>query len=235
MATFHDSALGSAAASSVGPLATTDALTVTAGDLVASCGKWESGTTTVTFDSGASTPLFTVANAVRQESGSLTCGAIYFWIATATGTINPRMTLGAARDFREHRALSITPAAGKTFVLGNVNAADGPLSATLISAGTAAATGAGVGITGIALFGSRTITPGTNWLEPAEFNTSISAHAQYQLISGSGTITGDCTLSSAVEFVIQLALFMEVALPSGAGPLSSTRQLVFVNDVATQF
>jgi hypothetical protein len=185
---------------------------------VVASAKWESGTTTVSFDSGASTPLFTVANAVRQEASGLSiCGAVYFWIAIATGTINPRFTLGVAKDFREIRAVSITPAAGKTFVLGNVNAADGPSLATAISAGTAAATGAGVGFTAIALNGSRTITPGSGWTEPAELNTSISAHAQYQLISGAGTITGDCTLSSAVEWVEQLALFMEVALAAGPG------------------
>lgn len=215
MATLHDSALGSASASSVGPLSTADALAVTVGDLVVVGNKWESGNTTVINDSGAATPQFSVANAPRTEAGGLSVtGAINFWIATATGTINPRQTLGVARDFREIRAFSFTPGAGKAFVLGNINAADGPSSATAISAGTASAAGSGIGVTAIALNGSRTITPGANWLEPAEFNTSISAHAEYQLISGAGTITGDATLSSAVEWVAQLALFTEVALPT---------------------
>lgn len=219
MSSYHDSALGSDVANSAGPLATADALAVTLGDLVVAQPKWESGTTTVDVDSGASTPLFSVANAVRVEAGGLSiCSALHFWIATATGTINPRFTLGAAKDFREFRVASYTPSPGMMFVLasalGNINAADGPNLLTAISAGTASAVMRGVGIVAIALNGSRTITPGAGWVEPVEFNPSTSAHMMYQLIGGPGTITGDCTLSAAVEWIDQLALFNEVPGPA---------------------
>lgn len=214
MSSFHDSALGDNDASGT-TLPTTDGLAVTVGDKVWGIAKWEGdGTETCTMDTGASTPQFSIANANLDGAGGAISSCTFHWTATATGTINPRMVTSVATSFRRIEAISVTPAAGKTLELGAVNAAIGTSSTP--SAGAASATAAGVSFTGFGLFGSRTLTPGSGWTEPAEFNPSRPIHSEYQLQSGAGSLTGNGTLDSSIEWTAQLAIFNEVA--SGSAP-----------------
>lgn len=212
MATFHDSALASNDAGGT-TLSTADALTVTAGDLVWVHAKWEDDdTATVTADTGAATPAFSVANA-KSSPATGPSSATFYWIATSTGTVNPRMVTSASVSFRQIRAISITPAGGTTLELGNVAVANA--TSNTPSSGAANATAAGVAFGAYALYGSRTITPNGSFIEPAEFNSSITAHGTYFLQSGSGSLTASGTLSSSVEWIAQLAIFNEVGGSGG--------------------
>jgi hypothetical protein len=213
MATINDTANGTLNGPSA--ITTDDALAVTAGDLVYTFIKWEQNPTAdPTCDTGDSTPLFSVANAkLAHGNDDLFCKAFY-WTATSTGTVTPRVSFGSITFWMELLAISVTPAGGTTLSLGNVNAATGTGSSP--SAGSAAATAAGVAFTGFGLYGSRTLNEGSGWVEPAEFDVSIAAHAQYQLQSGAGTLTGDGALvGGSIEWVAQMAIFNE---SGGAGP-----------------
>lgn len=219
MATLNDTALASDDNSGT-TLSTGDALNVTAGDLVVAGVKFEGAITTVTFDTGAATPTFSVANAAEafglaSPAQNDLNGATGYWIATSTGTVTPRVVLGAARAFRKFKVYSFTPAGGMTLQLGNVASAQQSGTDTP-SAGAAAATAAGVSLTFFQQYGSESLTPGASWLEAAELDLTDAQTTQYQLQTGAGTITGSGSFGVGSEDVIsQLAIFNET--PSGGG------------------
>lgn len=215
MTTLHDTALVNGDGTSVTTISTADALAVTAGDLVFAQVKWEGSTgATANMDTGASTPAFTSINAnLSHSNGQLHCQT-FAWIATSTGTVNPRAVFDFAREWVSIRAFSITPTASKNFNLSlvNVNAAQG--TSTTPSAGSASAGAAGAAFATFGLYGSVTLTPGTGWTQPAEFSASDADKAEYRLQTGAGSLTGDGTLSGGIEWVAQLAIFDE----EGGGP-----------------
>lgn len=209
MASLHDTSLGTADASGTS-LSCADTLAVTAGDLVVVGLKWEGLDTTVTIDTGASTPAFDVAVAKEIYSGNNDLnGGVWWWVATATGTVTVRSTLGASRPFRKLKAYSFTPAGGASWSLGNTNRAQ--VDTTTPSAGAANATAAGVSVAFFQMYASRALTPGTGWSEVAEFNLTDAQVTQYRLPSGSESITGNGTLDNSTPTIAQIATFSEVA------------------------
>lgn len=210
MATLHDTALGTDDASA-STLSCADTLTVTAGDLVFAEGKFEGATTSITFDTGAATPTFTVANAVAAHANNDLHKASAAWIATSTGTVTVRYVLGAARLWKTIRAYSVTPGASKTLsaTATAVNSATGTGGSASLATGSASATGAGVSFAGYVLYGSRTLTASGGWGEAAEFDISSAHCTSYQLHSGAGSLSGAGTLNSDVEYVGQIAIFDE--------------------------
>lgn len=219
MSTLNDTALGTNDGSGT-TLSTGDALNVTAGDLVVVGVKWEGATTTASIDTGASTPTFTDANAIYNMSSGIASGdmsgVVKYWIATSTGTVTPRVVLGAARTFRKIKAYSFTPAGGTTLELGNVAAEEDPSLLTALSLGPISATAAGVATVFVQMYGTRSLTPGSGWSEATEFNISDAQVTEYRLPTGSGSLTGDGTLSATVDYIGQMAIFNEVALGGGA-------------------
>lgn len=208
--TFHDSALGTRDATG-GALATTDALTVTAGDLVWGIAKWEANDgASMTMDTGAATPQFNTANDKQIGSGTGFASQTFWWIATSTGTINPRMVPSSNVDFSQIRAMSFTPSAFKSLTKGAVNTNTG--SSTTPTSGSASIIAGGVVVGGMGLFGSNTLTPGTGWTEPAEFNVSTTAHAEYRLPTSAGSFNADGTLSGSIQWTDQIAVFDEIGL-----------------------
>jgi hypothetical protein len=223
MATLNDTALASNDASGT-TLSTDDALNVTAGDLVVAGVKFEGATTTVTFDTGGSTPVFSVANAVFHHAATNDLnGATAYWIATSSGTVTPRVVLGASRAFRKLKAYSFTPAGGTTLQLGNVAATE-QVATDTPSAGSAAATAAGVAVVFFQCYGSEALTPGTGWSEAAEFDITDAQTTEYQLQTGAVTLTGDGSFGVGSEDVIsQMAIFNQAA--AGGGTYNAVPQL----------
>ena len=217
MATLHDTALATGDASGT-TLSTADALAVTAGDLVVVGFKHEGATAAVTsVDTGASTPAFSVARATEIYAGNNDLnGFVYYWTATATGTINPRVVLAAARTFRKLKAYSFTPAGGATWALGNTNSAQ--VDTTTPSAGAADATAAGVSVAFFQMYASRALTVGAGWSEAAEFNLTDAQDTEYRLPTGAESITGNGTLDNTTPTIAQIATFSEVA--SGDTPMA---------------
>jgi hypothetical protein len=211
-ATLNDTALGTDDASGT-TLSTSDTLTVAAGDVVFAHAKFEGATTTATFDTGASTPTFTEANPVYHDTGSNDLnGGSAFWIATSTGTVTPRVVLGAARTFRHIKAYSFTPSAGMTWAIGNLAVAQGASNSP--SSGAASATDAGVAVGSFSLYSGTTFTAGSGWTEPAEFDLSSSHQSEYRIVSGAGSLTADGGLGASPEWIAQLAILTEIS----AGP-----------------
>lgn len=218
MATLNDTALFNGDATSSTTVSTTDALNVTAGDLVWVQIKWEGANgVTAQVDTGASTPTFTSCNALIDHTNNDLHGQTFALIATSTGTVNPRMVLSAARTWKYIRAYSVTPAGGKSFsaTATAVNAAQG--TGSPLSAGSASAGGAGVAFTAFDLYNSHTFTAGTGWTEPAEFNLDGGLACQYRLISGAGSVTGEESSTGFSDaWIAQLAIFDEAASQSQA-------------------
>ena len=211
MTTLHDTALGSNDTSTT-TLSTADALAVTAGDLVVVGVKYEGGIDSgATVDTGAATPTFSVGRAnVAHTGNSDLSGGVWYWTATATGTVNPRF-VSASRPYRIIKAYSFTPAGGTTLELGNTNVAH-QTGTTSISAGGANSTAAGASAVFYQLYSSRNIvTPGAGWTEAAEFNAQSAQLSLYRLPTGAGTITGDTAIDNGADVISQIVTFNEAA------------------------
>lgn len=224
MAALRDTAKGSNDVTGTS-LATADALNVVAGDLIVLCAKCEGATTTVEGLDGQSNS-YVPGNAFFEHSNGDLSGATLFAIASATGTITPTAVYGGSRPFRIVSAYSISLGAGKTgWALDAVNAAQGT-SSSAASAGAASATDSGVAVAAFHLYGSRVLTAGAGWSIPAEFSSSAAQVSEYRLPTGVGSITGDGTLSSVVDWVAQLAIFRETTgAPSAAVPAYHLMQM----------
>jgi hypothetical protein len=215
MATLHDTALADNSASGT-TLATADALAVTSGDLVILIAKWEgSNGVAASADTGASTPTFSVAQAVVNHTNNDLHGAIFYWLATSTGTVNPRLVFDSGRAWRTVKAYSFTPTGGMTFQLDGAGAA-AQGSSVDPSAGSASASGAGAAVMGAQCYFAPTPTAGSGWTVPAEF-TSSDLLSEYRLPSGSGSITGNISSNGqSGDWIAQMAIFLEVAAGGGS-------------------
>ena len=215
MATLHDTAQGSNDASGTS-LATTDALTVSTGDLIFVICKWEgaSGSTASVTDG---TNSYSTANVQLQHPTNVDMQMQTFYaIAASSGTVNPTVGLTSARPYRKILAYSVTPAGGQQFTtVGNVNAATGNGAAP--SSGAASATAAGFAGVGFTFYSTETFTAGSGWTVPAEFAADSALKSEYQLQSGSGSLTGDGTAFIAGDYVAQIAIFNESASGGGGG------------------
>lgn len=214
MATLHDTALGSNDASGTS-LATSDALAVSAGDLIFVVAKWEgaSGSTASVTDG---TNSYSTANAQLQHVSNADMQMQTFYaIAASAGTINPTVGLTSARPFRKILAYSVTPAGGQQFTtVGNVAAAQGNGNP---SSGAASATAAGFAGVGVTFYATDSLTAGSGWSIPAEFAASSALKSEYQLQSGAGSLTGDGTSGINGDWIAQLAIFEESASGGGGG------------------
>lgn len=214
MASFHDTAKGfnNASGTSVG---TTDTLAVTAGDLIYVCCKWEGANGAVaTVSDGVDT--YVEATAVQNHTNNDLHERTLWTTASTTGSRTITFNLGAARVWRYVAAISFTPAANRTWSLGNTSQGT-PNNTAAFSAGTAAYTGAGVAMVFNGIYGSRTLTGGSGWTVPAELTTDLIT-GEYQLIaSGSGSLTGDGDHGAGVEWLSHMAIFNEVAATVAVG------------------
>lgn len=223
MASFHDTAKGfnNASGTSVG---TTDALAVTAGDLIYVCCKWEGANGAIaTVTDGTDT--YVEATAVQNHTNNDLHERTLWTTATTTGSRTITFNLDAARTWRYVAAISITPAASRSWSLGNTSRGT-PNNTAAFSAGTAAYTGAGVAIVLNALYGSRTLTGGTGWTVPTELATDLTT-GEYQIIaSGSGSLTGDGDHGAGVEWLSHMAIFNEVSavVPAGSRAKKKSRR-----------
>ena len=235
MATLHDTALGSDSASGT-VLATTDALAVTAGDLIVLFAKAEGASTTITGSDGQGN-TYSVANSLLEHPNGDLSGACLWAVAGSTGTVNPTATYGASRPFREVKAYSFTLGGGKSgWALDAVNAATG--TSNTPSAGAASATTSGAAAVGFHLYGTRSLTIGSGWTIPLEFSSASPQVSEYQLQAGAGSLTGNGTLSTSVEWVAQLAIFKETTgsgvvvqgiIPRNSGPGINPGTIKFTN------
>lgn len=211
MATLHDTALGSNDSSGTS-LATTDALTVSTGDLIYVVAKWE-GSAGATASVADGTNTYSTANTLLAHGNGDMQQQTFYAIAAGSGTVSPAVTLSSARPYRKILAYSVTPAGGQQFTtVGNVNAATG--NGAAVSAGSASATAAGFAGVGVTYYTTDTLTAGSGWTIPAEFASDSALKSEYQLQSGSGSLTGDGTSVVAGDFIAQIAIFNESA---GAG------------------
>lgn len=223
MASFHDTAKGfnNASGTSVG---TTDALAVTAGDLIYVCCKWEGANAAIaTVTDGTDT--YVEATAVQNHTNNDLHERTLWTTATTTGSRTITFNLDAARTWRYVAAISITPAASRSWSLGNTSQGT-PNNTAAFSAGTAAYTGAGVAVVFNALYGSRTLTGGAGWTVPTELTTDLIT-GEYQIIaSGSGSLTGDGDHGAGVEWLSHMAIFKEVAavVPAGSRAKKKSRR-----------
>ncbi len=208
MATFHDSAKGSNNASGTDQ-ATTDALAVTAGDLIVIAGKWE-GANGAVASFGGDGNTYGAATAVQNHTNNDLHHTIHWAIAASSGSINPNFHLDAARTFRYTAAMSFTPAAGKTWQLGQTSQGGNGNTSTTPSSGSISSTGQGVVVGFGSLYGSRTLTAGSGFTVPAELATDLLV-AEYQLFgAGGGTFNADGTFESSVEWLMHGAIFEEI-------------------------
>jgi hypothetical protein len=213
VSTLHDTATGNADASGT-TVSCADALTVTAGDLVVVAVKHEEASTTIQVDTGASTPVFSTANAYRYHAGTDLAGYVAYWKATSSGTVTPRAVLAAARAFKQIRAWAFTPAGGTELVLDTVAAAEGTGGAG--SAGSASATAAGASVVVLPIYSSVDIAAGSGWTEAAEHGGATSLNGEYRLQTGAGSLTGDWGDTSGWAWIAQMAIFKEVAAGGAA-------------------
>lgn len=212
MATLNDTALGTNDASGTS-LATSDALTVTAGDLIVVGFKREGATTSASCSDG--TNSYSACNASYEHANGDLGGVVFYTTAAASGTISPQVTLGAARTFRKIKAYSFTPTSGTTLQFENANVAEDSALSTTTNTGNASIGAAGVAVAFFHAYGTRSLTAGSGWSEAAEFNISDAQLSEYRLPSGSGTFNGDGTLDSTVDYIGQIATFKEVAVGGG--------------------
>lgn len=212
MATLNDTALGSDDTSGTS-LATADALSVTAGDLIVVGFKHEGTASTDSCSDGVDTYSSAVA-ATLHTNGDLV-GAIFYTTATTTGTRTITCSTAASRPFRKVKAYSFTPAGGKTLQLGNT-AQQNQTATASPSAGSASATAAGVAVAFFHLYGAESMTPGSGWTEAAEFNLTDAQTTEYQLQTGAGSLTGDGNFGAGSEdSVSQMAIFNEADAGGG--------------------
>lgn len=218
MATLRDSALSAAGnATAVNTVATADQLSWQIGDAIEVTLKGEGAVpSSVTIDTGASTPTFTIANPLAIHSGNndlWLCTA--YWIATSAGLGNPRAVLGssATRPYMELRAISKIPAAGKTWALGTGGAA--PVVAQgngTLTPATAAVTlpGAGSSFIGLGLYATRVGSSSATYSVITEFPGG-SAHIGYRNVATGETVTPTITYASpTTDYIIQSFYLQEV-------------------------
>lgn len=217
MASLHDQD-GNADSSSGTILSTLNQVTITAGDLVYWEGKWEGANgANPSFDTGASTPVASVACAVVDNPVETMHTASGWWVATATGSFTPRMVLDAARNFRTLRVWVISPdVAGSVWTLDaatTVATTSGNSTATP-TAGPLSATRKGVAFAGFGAFSSVSLTAGAGWTIPSEFAGASFLPNEYRLVSGAGSITANGTLSGSPHTNTMLAIFGETVASS---------------------
>lgn len=215
MATFHDTAKSGTDNSSGTSTPTADTLAVTAGDGIYVQCKWEGANAAVaTVSDGVDT--YTEVTPVQNHTNNDLHIRTFWTTATTTGSRTITFTLNAARGFRRCSAISFTPAGGTTFALDAIATPPAtPSNTAAVSAGSASATAAGFAVASFAIYGDRNLTVGSGWTLPAELDNTM-AIMEYRVVSGAGSITGDGTFNSGVEWLAHLAIFKETGGGGGA-------------------
>jgi hypothetical protein len=230
MATLHDTALGSNDAAGTS-LATADALTVTAGDLIVVLFKHEGASDTwANGDCTDGTNSYTIANTAVHHTNTDLGSVTFYATAAGTGSITPAVA-SASRPYRWIKAYSFTPAASTTLQIGNIAAAQGASDSGTgaMSAGSASATAAGCAVVAFAQYASFPFTSvGSGWSEATEFSTqgSASLKSEYRLQSGAGSLTGDALAGAgSLDYIAQMVIFNE---SGGGSPITDGPKLVSV-------
>ena len=218
MATFHDAKSGTDNSSGTST-ATADTLAVTAGDLIVAICKWEGALAGSTASVSDGTDTYSAVSTVQGHTNNDLNLHLFWTTATTTGTRTITSTLTAARSFRRLGAISITPAGGSTWTLGNTGQGTNGNSSSTPTAGSVTGVSTGVAIMGAGLYGDRDFTAGTGWTVPTEFATANMVVAEYDL-TPSGTVTGDGTFSAGVEWLAHVAIFQENASASAVKRMS---------------
>lgn len=213
---FHDSAHNEAGSSGT-TIANADALAVTVGDIVDLCVGWEgatAGSAIIEISDGQGNTLTggqitVVATLLSNANGDLRA-VRYKFKATTTGTLTITVTWDVARKFRSITAISATPSTGTELVVDDGSAqAQGSSSSPSAGNGTSTTT-SGFAIATVRQYGTRTATAGSGWTLPAELATlTDGGHAEYRVVSATGTIAGDMSLNAANEYVAHLVIYKE--------------------------
>lgn len=206
--TFHDSAKSGTDNSSGTSTATADTLAVTAGDLIVVICKWEQALAGSTVTVADGTDTYSAATTAQAHTNNDLNMQMFWTVATTTGTRTITSTHSAARTFRRIAAMSFTKGAGATgWALGNTVQGTNGNSNASPTAGSLSATTSCVAIMGSGLYGDRTLTAGTGWTTQAEVATNVMICAEYQLLSGSASLTCDGAYSAGVEWLAHAAAF----------------------------
>jgi hypothetical protein len=215
MATFNDADLGTADGSGTAIAAT--AVNVAAGDLVVLFGKYEGA-----VDAGASASWDQTVNeqgsiANKNHANNDLNGRMWYGRATSSGTIVGTLNTPAGRAFRKVHVLTFTPAASKKLVF-DVEGTAGTGSTDTSTTSAASNTGNGCAVASFAYYGSVSSTEGAGWT-PGVGATTQSAFSEYRLLTGAGSITGNCTTTGGgIEWTAQMIAFVEQA-DAGAGSM----------------
>jgi hypothetical protein len=177
----YDTASGSSIACSA-------SITVAIGDLIHVGVKYEGGTTTCSVSDGLGN-TFTPVDKTNHSLGEPEL-AVFRCVVANPGSCTPSATLGAARVFRAIFAHYFTPAVGSSFAADSPGFKNGQGSGTAISTGAFTANGAGVASTFAATYTFAGVTAGSGWTETYDADTG---YAEYRILSGGGSITGDAT------------------------------------------
>lgn len=193
--TFVALVTGSEGSTSDTTVDASSSLNVAAGDVLIAFCKNESGSTTFAVakndGSGDNALTFDAGDKVVHSNASLQASFGYKLSATADAAYTPRLTLGAARDFKWFKVLQYRPDAGETVTKAASAAGQG--NGTTISSGNA----------------SPTLTDGIAVGGYAEFVANNSANHQIN-----GTATG-VTVSQVGDTLNWGAVWRKEAFSSG--------------------
>lgn len=198
-------------------LAASTTIAVQAGDAIFIWSNYNGAETAATPTDNAAGGSNVYTERSKAVYPSVFAGHWHVAIAKASETLTFTMGLAAARDYRTIHVIVARPAVGTTFVFDAEESAFEPGSST--AATTGAYTVAGVG--GFAVLGCAeyapgiTYTPGSGWTEESEVGYSVSA---YRALTSETSITGDCTLSAATNWVIASVALKEEAAGGGGDP-----------------
>lgn len=206
--TFHDSAKSGTDSSGGTSTATADALSVTAGDLIVVICKWEGALAGSTCSVSDGTDTYSAVSTVQGHTNNDLNLQLFWAVATTTGTRTITSTLTSARSWRRLGAMSFTKGSGATgWALGNtVQGTNGNTNASP-TAGSLSATTSCVAVMGSGLYNDRTLTAGSGWTAPSELATTTMVCGEYQLLSGSASLTCDGSYSDGVEWLAHGAAF----------------------------
>ncbi len=205
-------------------IATSASITVAVGDCVHVGVKYEGGTTTCTVADG-------LGNTYNQldktnHSGGEPELAVFECIVTTGGTCTPTATLGAARTYRTIMAHFFSPTAGTSFSSDSPGFKNAQGTSSTPSTGSYSPTDAGPASCFVATYVAAGGTQGSGWTETYDADTG---YGEYRILTGAGSITGNCTMDSADRWVATAINTIEVA-GSGTNYTRTLDELLSVSD-----
>lgn len=209
MATLHDNKIITDTAAGTLLANTGNTLAVTLGDKVTVFYKHEGAADVPTIDDDGANSWVIDGAYTRHTNNDL---AAIAWSCVAKANASLVISIhSASRSFRHAEIASWTPTSLPLVLDATqvkiINTGNDALP-NAGSAGTALAAGLSLGLFG--MYGARQLTPGGAWTEPSAWNISNNVTGEYQLQTGSGSITVDGTFDSSVEYVGMLLIYNEI-------------------------